>query len=258
VRREGAHVNRPRPFASFVSFVSFASFPSFPSFPFLSRSLQGALGSLLPFTACAPIVALAACAFFALAAAQSPAGNGPPSADTHAAPRRPRTRLILDGAYRQVGVTTIYDPRYTVIPFPGGDVPMERGVCCDVIVRAYRRAGLDLQALVHQDMMQSFASYPRIWGLTKPDSNIDHRRVPNLATFFTRHGTRLPASSRASDYDPADIVTWRLWTGATHIGLVSDRFQDGRPLVVHNVGAGTQIEDVLFAYEITGHYRYDP
>jgi len=239
-------VNLPRPFAAFASF------------PFLSRSFPDALAARVPFVAIVPFVALAALGFFALAAAQAPPRNGPPSAGAHAAPRRPRTLLILDGAYRQVGVTTIYDPRYAVIPFPGGDVPMERGVCCDVIVRAYRRAGLDLQALVHQDMTQSFASYPRIWGLTKPDPNIDHRRVPNLATFFTRHGTKLPVSSRASDYDPADSVTWRLWTGATHIGLVSDRFQDGRPLVVHNVGAGTQIEDVLFAYTVTGHYRYDP
>jgi len=158
-----------------------------------------------------------------------------------------------------VGVTTIYDPRYTTLPYPGGDVPLERGVCCDVIVRAYRRAGLDLQRLVHEDMSQSFASYPRIWGLTKPDPNIDHRRVPNLATFFARHGTKLAVTTRPADYRPGDIVTWRLpFTGAAHIGLVSDRVEDGRPLIVHNVGAGTRIEDVLFAYAVTGHYRYDP
>ena len=172
--------------------------------------------------------------------------------------RAPRTTRILEGAHRQVGVTTIYDGRYAVIPYPGGDVSLERGVCCDVIVRAYRHAGLDLQVLVHEDMRRSFASYPRKWGLTKPDPNIDHRRVPNLATFFARHGRELPVTSRAADYRPADIVTWRLPSGASHIGLVSDRVADGRPLVVHNVGAGTRLEDVLFAYVVTGHYRYDP
>lgn len=195
-------------------------------------------------------LAAAASVLFSLAAAGAAAQD---------APRRPRTPLILEGAYGQVGVTTIYDARYTVIPYPGGDVPLERGVCCDVIVRAYRRAGLDLQRLVHEDMLRSFESYPRIWGLTKPDPNIDHRRVPNLATFFTRHGTRLHVTTRAADYRPGDIVTWRLpVTGAAHIGIVTDRVEDGRPLIVHNVGAGTRIEDVLFAYTVTGHYSYDP
>jgi uncharacterized protein YijF (DUF1287 family) len=196
-------------------------------------------------------IAAASCAsvLFGLAAAQAP---------TPETSRRARTLLVLEGAYRQVGVTTIYDPRYTVIPYPGGDVPLERGICCDVIVRAYRRAGLDLQLLVHQDMLGSFAAYPRNWGLSKPDPNIDHRRVPNLATFFARHGTKLPVTSRAADYRPGDIVTWRLWTGTAHIGLVSDRLQNDRPLIVHNVGAGTRIEDVLFAYQVNGHYRYDP
>jgi uncharacterized protein YijF (DUF1287 family) len=158
----------------------------------------------------------------------------------------------------QVGVTTVYDNRYTKIPYPGGDVPLERGVCCDVIVRAYRNAGVDLQRLVHEDMVSSFSAYPRIWGLSHPDTNIDHRRVPNLATFFTRHGRRLPVSDRPGDYLPGDIVTWRLRTGSTHIGLVSDRTEAGRPLCIHNVGYGTKLEDVLFAYTITGHFRYDP
>jgi uncharacterized protein YijF (DUF1287 family) len=169
-----------------------------------------------------------------------------------------RVSLILEGAYQQVGTTTIYDGSYRRLSFPGGDIPIERGVCSDVLVRAYRHAGLDLQLLVNQDMSGSFDSYPRLWGLSKPDSNIDHRRVPNLAAFFRRNGQSLPVSTRASDYSAGDIVTWRLASGVPHIGLVADRLQRGRPLVIHNIGAGAQVEDVLFSYAITGHYRYDP
>ena len=169
-----------------------------------------------------------------------------------------RISRILEGAYQQVGTTTIYDASYRRLPFPGGDIPMERGVCSDVIVRAYRHAGLDLQLLVNQDMSGSFHSYPQLWGLAKPDPNIDHRRVPNLAAFFRRHGRSLPVSTRASDYSAGDIVTWRLASGVPHIGLVADRLERGRPLVIHNIGAGAQVEDVLFSYAITGHYRYDP
>jgi uncharacterized protein YijF (DUF1287 family) len=170
----------------------------------------------------------------------------------------PRISRVLEGAYRQVGTTTIYDGSYRRLSFPGGDVPLERGVCTDVIVRAYRHAGIDLQLLVHQDMSGSFRSYPALWGLSKPDRNIDHRRVPNLAAFFRRKGTTLAISTRASDYHAGDIVTWRLASGVPHIGLVADRVQQGRPLVIHNIGAGAQVEDVLFAYAMTGHYRYDP
>jgi uncharacterized protein YijF (DUF1287 family) len=169
-----------------------------------------------------------------------------------------RVSLILEGAYQQVGTTTIYDGSYRRLSFPGGDIPIERGVCSDVLVRAYRHAGLDLQLLVNQDMSGSFDSYPQLWGLSKPDSNIDHRRVPNLAAFFRRNGKHLPVSTRASDYSAGDIVTWRLASGVPHIGLVADRLQRGRPLVIHNIGAGAQVEDVLFSYAITGHYRYDP
>ena len=165
---------------------------------------------------------------------------------------------VLEGAYRQVGVTVHYDGAYRVIPFPGGDVPRERGVCTDVIVRAYRHAGIDLQDLVHRDMAGAFDAYPRLWGLSRPDPNIDHRRVGNLATFFRRHGETLPVSSRAEDFRAGDIVTWRLPSGRPHIGLVSDRVLDGRPLIVHNVGAGVRVEDVLFSYVMTGRFRYDP
>lgn len=167
-----------------------------------------------------------------------------------------RVEQVVEGAKRQVGVTRSYDPAYRRIAYPGGDVPMHTGVCTDVIVRAYRHAGVDLQVLVHEDMKANFAKYPRHWGLRRPDRNIDHRRVPNLATFFARKGRALAVTKRAADYQAGDVVTWRLSSGVPHIGLVSDVRRGDRPLVVHNIGAGTQIEDVLFAYELTGHYRY--
>lgn len=175
-----------------------------------------------------------------------------------AQPRASRIAQVLNGAYQQVGKTLHYDGRYRVIAFPGGDVPIERGVCTDVIVRAYRRAGIDLQLLVNQDMSRAFGSYPRLWGLGRPDPNIDHRRVPNLATFFRRHGEVLSISAKPQDYRAGDLVTWRLPSGTPHIGLVADRERAGRPLVIHNIGAGVKVEDVLFSHEITGHYRYDP
>jgi uncharacterized protein len=170
----------------------------------------------------------------------------------------PDLMRVVQGAYVQVGVTVRYDPSYVAIPFPGGDVPIDRGVCTDVVIRAYRSIGVDLQLLVNRDMRSAFATYPRKWGLSRPDPNIDHRRVENLAVFFTRHGQALPVSKTAPDYEPGDIVTWRLADGRPHIGLVSDRSVGGTPLVVHNIGAGAQVEDVLFAFTITGHYRYLP
>jgi uncharacterized protein len=137
-------------------------------------------------------------------------------------------RRIIESAHEQVGVTLHYDPGYSVISFPGGDVPMVRGVCTDVIIRAYRSVGVDLQLLVNQDMLKAFSAYPRNWGLSRPDPNIDHRRVPNLAVFFTRHGQVLPISTDAKAYRAGDIVTWRLPGGLAHIGLVSDRSMDDR------------------------------
>lgn len=165
---------------------------------------------------------------------------------------------VIDGAKRQVGVTRMYDGRYVRISYPGGDVPMDRGVCTDVVVRAYRHGGVDLQVRVHEDMKRNFAAYPKSWGLRGPDSNIDHRRVPNLQTFFRRKGERLPVTQRGADYKPGDIVTWVLIEGVPHIGIVSDVRVPGtdRYQVVHNVGRGAQNEDVLFAYRVTGHYRY--
>jgi uncharacterized protein YijF (DUF1287 family) len=171
---------------------------------------------------------------------------------------QPSLPKMIAGAKRQVGVTRSYDPTYRRLAYPGGDVPRETGVCTDVVVRAYREAGTDLQVLVHEDMKRAFSAYPKTWGLRRPDPNIDHRRVPNLATFFRRHGATLPVTRRGSDYRPGDVVVWRLSSGVPHIGVVSDVRARGtdRHLVVHNIGSGAQIEDVLFAYEVTGHYRY--
>ena len=174
----------------------------------------------------------------------------------HAETPVPEIKHLLDGAYAQLGVTFLYDSSYRPIAFPGGDVPLYRGVCSDVVVRAYRHIGIDLQLLVNQDMTRDFAAYPRLWGLSHPDPNIDHRRVPNLQVFFSRHGESLPVTTNAGDYRPGDIVTWRLPSGHPHIGLVSDRRAEGRPLVVHNIGWGAKLEDTLFDYPITGHYRY--
>ena len=164
-------------------------------------------------------------------------------------------RLVLD-ARKQVGVTLSYDPAYRRLSYPGGDVPMATGVCTDVVIRALRQQGLDLQEAVHRDMRGNFSVYPKNWGLNRPDSNIDHRRVPNLMTWFTRQGWSLPVKQEAAAYQPGDIVTWDLGRGLTHIGIISDRqAPTATPLVLHNIGRGTQEEDILFAYRITGHYR---
>jgi uncharacterized protein YijF (DUF1287 family) len=173
---------------------------------------------------------------------------------------------LLAAGHAQVGVTLHYDPAYVRLAYPGGDVPPDRGVCTDVVIRAYRALGIDLQQRVHEDMRAHFGAYPQAWGLARPDRNIDHRRVPNLAVFFARQGAALPVSRNASDYRPGDLVTWRLPGNLPHIGLVSERRADdaagatheARPLILHNVGAGAQLEDVLFAWPVTGHYRYLP
>ena len=164
---------------------------------------------------------------------------------------------LVTAARAQLSVTVVYDPRYARFPYPGGDIPLNRGVCTDVLIRAYRAQGVDLQRLVHEDMIRAWDAYPRDWGLKAPDRNIDHRRVPNLATFFTRHGLSLPATRDPKHYLPGDVVMWRLPSGLPHTGLVSDRRSpDGTPLVIHNIGWGTKEEDRLFAYTLTGHFRY--
>lgn len=154
-----------------------------------------------------------------------------------------------------------YDGGYRQIKYPMGDVPKNMGVCSDVIVRAYRLVGIDLQQLVHEDMKASFKSYPTLWGLSVPDKNIDHRRVPNLQFFFQRHGQTLKMSGNPDDYKPGDIVTWNLKEKGPlpHIGIVTNQYSADakKPLIMHNIGEGQVVEDILFEYEITGHYRYD-
>lgn len=151
-----------------------------------------------------------------------------------------------------------YDPRYFEIDYPMGDVPADKGVCTDVVVRSYRTLGIDLQELVHEDMKKKFILYPKMWRHLGPDPNIDHRRVPNLMTFFKRHGIMLPKTYKAADYLPGDIVCWNLGSGTMHIGLVSNTkaLYGDSYMIVHNIGAGPQLEDVLFSWEIIGHYRY--
>ena len=171
-------------------------------------------------------------------------------------------KRLIEAATAQVGVTVIYDPSYSRIDFPNGDVPRERGVCTDVVIRAYRDAfGIDLQRLVNDDMRAAFPAYPKTWGLSRPDRNIDHRRVPNLERFLERKGAAVPVSDVPDDYLPGDLVTQRLPGGLPHIGIVSDArssFGGTRPLLVHNIGAGARIEDVLFGFRIVGHFRFPP
>lgn len=164
---------------------------------------------------------------------------------------------LIEAARRQVGVTLTYDPAYVRLPFPGGDVDRSKGVCTDVLVRAYRDAfGLDLQAVLNADMRTAFPAYPRRWGLDRPDSNIDHRRVPNLQTFFERAGARLAVPAAVSDWRPGDIFSSLIGGRLPHTGIVSDRNIDGRPLIIHNIGAGAHEEDALTAHPLTGRYRW--
>lgn len=168
---------------------------------------------------------------------------------------------LVKAARAQVGVTLTYNPAYVRLSYPGGDVLPDQGVCTDVIVRAYRAAlNIDLQKLVHEDMKSSFVSYPKQWGLKRPDPNIDHRRVPNLQTLFRRKGASLPVTNDPAGYRPGDLVTQMLPGNLPHIAIVSDRRSaDGsRPLVIHNIGKGAREEDGLFAFPVTGHYRFLP
>ena len=169
---------------------------------------------------------------------------------------------VSDAAKSIVNRLVIYDGRYEKIDYPNGDVSPNRGVCTDVVIRAYRKLDIDLQKLVHEDMKQNFSQYPsqRMWGLKSTDRNIDHRRVPNLEKFFERNGKSLTLSKNAEDYKAGDIVSWRLDNGLPHIGIVIDqKSKDGkRPLVVHNIGFGQVPEDVLFNWKMIGHYRYQP
>ncbi|WP_345766960.1 DUF1287 domain-containing protein [Chryseobacterium endophyticum] len=151
-----------------------------------------------------------------------------------------------------------YDPAYFIIKYPNGDIPADKGVCTDVVIRAYRKLGIDLQKEVHEDMAKNFSKYPKIWGLKSPDTNIDHRRVPNLRVFFSKFGKSKSIETKPELYIPGDIVTWILPGNLTHIGMVvSRKSADGkRYLIVHNIGKGQVLEDCLFKYQITGHYQY--
>lgn len=166
---------------------------------------------------------------------------------------------LADAAFQLTMQKVEYDPKYYRIGYPNGDVPPGKGVCTDVVIRAYRKMKIDLQKEIHEDMLVNFKLYPKNWGLKRPDSNIDHRRVPNLMTFFSRHGTVKKISAKAEDYLPGDIVCWNLGKGVQHIGLVSKRKDPSgqRHMIVHNIGAGQVLEDCLFSFKIIGHYRYE-
>lgn len=174
------------------------------------------------------------------------------------ASQMPASPPIVAAARTQVGKTTIYDPAYVGLAYPGGDVPIELGVCTDVIVRALRTSHhVDLQKLLHEDMQRAFSQYPGIWGLKKPDRNIDHRRVPNVRVYFNRKGYSVEVSRNAEDYLPGDFVTCKVGGNRPHIMIVSDRkTAAGVPLVIHNIGHGAREEDRLFDFPITGHYRF--
>lgn len=173
-----------------------------------------------------------------------------------ASPISSADKLAKD-AKKQIGITTSYDPTYRQLDFPRGDVAQNTGVCTDVIIRAYRLQNIDLQQLINVDMKSNFSAYPKIWGLKTTDKNIDHRRVPNLESYFERHGQSLSVTDKDS-FEVGDIVTWRLPNNnLPHIGIVSNNLaSDGTPLIIHNIGQGTQEENILFAYPLKGHYRY--
>ena len=174
-----------------------------------------------------------------------------------AAPADDSLSRLAAAALERTNHQVTYDGSYRSIPYPSGDVPDHLGVCTDVVVRSYRRLGIDLQRLVHEDMSASFDAYPNLWGLTRPDPNIDHRRVPNLERFLERQGAAVAVSRAPADYRPGDLVTWRLPGNLPHIGVVVEgRSPDGVPWIVHNIGAGPQREDVLFTFRQVGHYRW--
>ncbi|HSS21881.1 MAG TPA: DUF1287 domain-containing protein [Pyrinomonadaceae bacterium] len=168
----------------------------------------------------------------------------------------PQLKQMIEGAIEQSKVTTGYDPSYQKLDYPNGDVPSETGVCSDVVVRAFRKAGIDLQKEVHEDMTAGWSAYPKKWGARGTDTNIDHRRVLNLMTYFDRQGKTLPLTTERADYLPGDVIAWQLSDGVEHIGVLTNLTQDNNYLIVHNLGAGARVEDVLFAWKMIGHYRY--
>ena len=170
----------------------------------------------------------------------------------------PKVKKLIEAARSQIGVTVKYDPAYSGLAFPNGDVPREKGVCTDVVIRAYRDAfGIDLQALINADMKANFSLYPKIWGLRSTDKNIDHRRVPNLRVFLKRQSAALPVTTNPDDWQPGDLFTSMIDGRLPHIGIVSDRqASNGNPLAIHNIGRGTREEDVIFAHQLNGHFRW--
>ena len=200
-------------------------------------------------------------AFASIMATAAPVGE--------TAQQQKRALELAAAALERTKASVRYDPAYVSISYPMGDVPADTGVCSDVIIRSYRALGIDLQVKVHEDMRRAFRKYPGRWRLKRTDKNIDHRRVPNLRVFFKRHGHELPVTDRPEDYRPGDLVTWdlqgdknssRIHTRLPHIGIVAARRSSDalRPLIVHNIGAGPKLEDILFSFKITGHYRYLP
>lgn len=181
---------------------------------------------------------------------------------SHSSSAASYSELLVDAAIERTFHKVTYDGSYRRIGFPYGDVPNNIGVCTDVVIRAYRKLGIDLQERVHQDMWKRFYEYPSFtkWGLSRPDPNIDHRRVPNLRSFFAKNGIQLPISNNPNDYRPGDIVTWDIRPSQPHIGIVTDSVSRDlkRPLIAHNIGQGPKLDDVLFRMKITGHYRYLP
>ena len=165
-------------------------------------------------------------------------------------------QLVKD-ARSQIGQTLTYDPAYTRLSYPMGDVPIQKGVCTDVVIRALRKQNIDLQKVIHEDMKRNFKAYPQLWGLKNTDRNIDHRRVPNIAKYMMRQGYSVQKSPfKTALFKAGDIVTWDLGRGLVHIGIVSDRKSSAQvPMLIHNIGRGTQEEDILLQYKITGHYR---
>lgn len=188
------------------------------------------------------MIVISVCSVAQSVQAAAPIGNG---------------NKLVDDARKQIGVTVGYDPSYQGLDFPRGDVDQSTGVCTDVVIRAYRLQNIDLQQLVNYDMKKNWSAYPKLWGLKSTDSNIDHRRVPNLEVFFERKGQSLSVTDAAS-FKAGDIVSWRLpGNNLPHIGIVSDKSAaDGTPLIIHNIGQGTREENVLFRFPIKGHYRY--
>ena len=166
---------------------------------------------------------------------------------------------LADSALTLTLVSVQYDPSYFQLDYPNGDVPAGKGVCTDVVIRACRKLDIDLQKEIHEDMLANFQDYPQNWGLSRPDKNIDHRRAPNLMTYFERYGRVKPITTDAKDYVPGDIVCWNLGGGITHIGIVSKEYSSStnRHLIIHNIGSGQVLEDMLFDYRIIGHYSYE-